>query len=164
MLEVTERQRDKMVWIAQYLNAHAELCHYAEIRPMTTRGLTLGSMEEAFKRGVHITMDCSESVTLICRLAGLQDPNGEGYDGYGYTGTMLAHLKHFTDWNEVHKGTLIVFGAGTGTHVVMVVQPNGENPLVYSHGSYASHAIWDLNTERTYHEGEPLTLLAIEDL
>lgn len=163
-MPVTQTQRNQLVNIANMLNHYAPQVLYAEVRPMSTRDLTLSQLRCRFISGGTITCDCSESVTLMFRLAGLKDPNGLNYDGYGYTGDMLDHLPHFTDWEEVHEGTLIVFGAGTGTHVVMVTRPNGQNPMVYSHGSHANSAIWDLDTERTYHPGEPMTLLAIADL
>lgn len=163
-MPVTQTQRNHMVRLARLLDKHASLVRYAEVRPMSTRHLTESQLDYRLTAGQAITMDCSESVTLICRLAGLRDPNGLGYDGEGYTGTMLTHLPHFTDWSEVHEGTLIVFGEYPGRHVVMVVTPNGENSSVYSHGSYSDHAIWSLETERGYHAGEPITLLAIADL
>jgi len=161
---VTPTQRNQMVSIANLLNRYAPDVDYAEIRPMRTQHLTLTTLRHMLEADDPVTMDCSEAVTLICRLSGLKDPNGLQYDGYGYTGDMLEHLPHFTNYQELHRGSLIVYGAGTGTHVVMVTTPNGENPEVYSHGSHANHAIWDLATENTYHPGEPRTLLAIEDL
>lgn len=161
---ITQTQRNHMVRLAQLLNQYAPDVDYEQVRPMRTRDLTQTRLTVDLEHNVPVTMDCSESVTLICRLAGLKDPNGLGYDGYGYTGTLLDHLPHFTNYQELHKGSLIVYGDGTGTHVVMVVTPNGENPEVYSHGSHANHAIWDLATENTYHPDEPRTLLAIEDL
>lgn len=163
-MPATQTQRNHLVRLANLLNKYAAQVDYAEVRPMSTRSLTQTQLTCRLQTGGHITCDCSESVTLMFRLAGLHDPNGLQYDGYGYTGTMLDHLPHFTDWERAHEGTLIVFGAGTGTHVVMVTRPNGDNPEVYSHGSHANSAIWPFATERTYHEGEPITLLAIEDL
>lgn len=161
---VTDTQRRHMVRLAELLDQNARLVNYAEVRPMSTAHLTESQLRQRFEAGERITCDCSESVTLICRLAGLRDPNGLRYDGEGYTGTMLSHLEHFDDWTKVHEGTLIVFGAYPGEHVVMVTKPNGENPEVYSHGSYSDHAIWSFDTERTYHEGQAVTLLAIADL
>lgn len=160
----TQEQRNHLVRLARFLNVYAEQVDYAEVRPMVTRDLTEPRLETQLRRGGRITCDCSEAVTMMFRMAGLRDPNGLGYDGYGYTGTMLEHLPHFSDYGKLHQGSLIVFGAGTGTHVVMVTRPDGDNPHVYSHGSHARSAIWSLSLERTYHPGEPLTLLAIEGL
>lgn len=163
-MSVTQTQRNHLVRLAQLLNKYAPDVDYAEVRPMRTRYLTQSKLTTDLEHTVPVTMDCSESVTLMFRLASLGDPNGLRYDGYGYTGTMLTHLPHFTEWEKVHEGTLIVFGDAPGVHVVMVTAPGGDNPEVYSHGSHANHAIWDLATERTYHEGQPLTLLEIADL
>lgn len=157
-------QRRHLVRLAQELNTYANQVDYAEVRPMSTRYLTQSQLTQRLKAGYTITTDCSETVTLMFRLAGLRDPNGLQYDGEGYTGDMLTHLDHFDNWAEVHAGTLIVFGKFPGTHVVMVTHPDGDNPIVYSHGSHARSAIWDLATERSYHAGEPITLLAIADL
>lgn len=163
-MPATQTQRNHLVRLAQLLNHYAPDVDYAQVRPMRTRGLTQSRLTTDLQHSIPVTMDCSESVTLMFRLAGLQDPNGLQYDGYGYTGTMLDHLPHFTDYGELHKGSLIVYGGGTGEHVVMVTAPNGANPDVYSHGSHAPHAIWSLETENQYHPGQPRTLLAIEDL
>lgn len=159
-----ETQRRHLVRLAQFLSKYADWVNYAEVRPMSTARITESQLTQRLESHGTITCDCSESVTLMFRLAGLHDPNGLQYDGEGWTGTMLTHLPHFTDWEKVHAGTLIIFGAYPGTHVVMVTNPDGQNPMVYSHGSHADSAIWDLNTERTYHKGEPITLCAIADL
>lgn len=164
MTTLTELQRDHAIGLCKVLNQYAINAPYVELRPMQTRYLTEPELIERLKNGTMPGFDCSESCTLVPRLSGWKDPNGLRFDGYGWTGTMLSHLPHFTDWNEVHKGTLIVFGSYPGTHVVMCIEPNGDNPLVYSHGSHAAHAIWDMNTERQYHTGEPITLLAVEGL
>lgn len=160
----TALQRRRARTIAQLLNLHAWQLLWAEVRPMQTRSLTLAALKKLLGLGKDLTMDCSESVTLIFRLAGFGDPNGLGYNGQGFTGTMLEHLPTFTDWSQVHVGTLIVFGEGNGTHVVMVVKPNGTNPLVFSHGSHARAAIWSMDVERQYHQGEIERLLAVSAL
>jgi hypothetical protein len=160
----TATERRHLVRLASFLSAKAELVNWAEVRPMSTAHLTESQLRDRLDAGKTITTDCSETVTLMFRLAGLQDPNGLRYDGYGYTGDMLEHLEHFTDWGKVHPGTLIVFGDYPGVHVVMVTEPAGSDPLVYSHGSHARSAIWSLNTERSYHPNIPFRLLAIADL
>lgn len=164
MTTLTELQRDHAIGLCYVLNQYALDVDYEQVRPMQTRNLTEPELYRDLEAGKPVTMDCSESCTLIARLAGWRDPNGLLYDGYGYTGTMLSHLPHFTNWSEVHKGTLIVFGSYPGTHVVMCVEPNGDNPLVYSHGSHVNHAIWSFKTEVTYHPDQPITLLAVEGL
>src|SRR5487761_1876494 len=116
-MSVTLTQRNHLVRLASLLNHYAEQVDYAEVRPMSTAHLTESQLDCRLRGGGHITCDCSESVTLMFRLAGLRDPNGLGYDGEGYTGTMLTHLPIFTEGGKVHEGPLIVLGPGTETHV-----------------------------------------------
>jgi len=163
-MRTTQTERNHLARIARMLNEYARQVYWAEVRPMSTARLTESQLDQRLRGGGRITMDCSESITLMFRLAGLRDPNGLEYDGEGWTGTMLTHLPHFTDWNEVHEGTLIVFGDYPGNHVVMVTTPNKGNPLVYSHGSHARSAIWSLSQEREYQGDRPMTFLAIADL
>jgi hypothetical protein len=54
---------------------------YAEVRPYPS------SLEQA---GTDPT-DCSGFATLCYKTAGAPDPNGMGYNGYGYTGTLMEH-------------------------------------------------------------------------
>ena len=93
---------------------------YDEIRPMplTTR--------------LPITTDCSGFVTLCYWLAGAPDPNGLGYSGEGYTGTLLSHGQHIT-LDKVIPGDVIVYGPGTGWHTALVVE-KGADPVTVSMG------------------------------
>jgi cell wall-associated NlpC family hydrolase len=54
---------------------------YAEIRPMPS---------SLFGHEPRV-MDCSTFVTLCYKAAGLPDPNHLGYNGEGFTGTLIAH-------------------------------------------------------------------------
>jgi len=100
------------------------LIHYAQIRPMRTVHLSETDMRHRLDHGGSLTMDCSEAVTCLCKWAGLHDPNGHGYDGSGYTGTLLSHLPHYSDPRKARLGALVVFGPGAGDHVCMVLQPS----------------------------------------
>lgn len=160
----TAAQRRKAKTIMALLNQYSWSVEYAEVRPMATRSLTLKALQTLLKLGKTITCDCSEAITLICRLSGFTDPNRESYNGYGNT-TSLLNLPHFTDYKEVHVGTIIVFPEGPGpAHAVMVYEPNGTNPLVYTHGSHARSAIWSLETEKSYHLGQQVILCAVAGL
>jgi hypothetical protein len=160
----TALQRRRAKALMKLLNLYAWSVLYAQIRPMQTASLTLKALRKLLKLGHTITMDCSEAVYLILRLAGFNVRKAGYIAGTGYTGTLLAFLRHFTDWNQVHVGTIIVIGYGTGDHAVMVYKPNGDNPLVYTHGSHARSAIWSFQEEMTYHPGQPYTLLAVDNL
>ncbi len=129
----TQAQRAHLAACMEWLVDEAALIHWHEIRPMTTRGYLEQTLVDHFGAGGSITMDCSESCTLLCRFAGLADPNGQHYNGDGYTGTMLAHLPHYTDPKGAGVGALCVYGPGNGDHVTMVYQP-GADPMMFSHG------------------------------
>lgn len=101
---------------------------YAETRPIPLA---------RFKtRELPITTDCSGFVTGLFYAAGAPDPNHQGYDGEGYTGTMLDYLRAIAK-SSLRFGDLIVFGSYPGVHVVMVIEPGRSpdwDPVVLSHG------------------------------
>ena len=76
--------------------------------------------------------DCSAFVTYCYSWAGAPDPNGQGYDGQGYTGTLLSHGSPITKAQAV-PGDVIVYGAGTGDHTALIVEA-GDDPMTVSMG------------------------------
>lgn len=128
----TPAQRATLGQMMDALVFYRRRVHYAQVRPMRTAGIR--HLRLALFRPGGITMDCSESVTLLCRLAGLHDPNGLGYNGAGYTGTLLEHLPHYFTPSAALTGALVVFGDPPGEHVCMVRWP-GTDPVLFSHGS-----------------------------
>lgn len=76
--------------------------------------------------------DCSAFVTLMYNWCGAPDPNGLGYNGTGYTGTLLGHGTPIA-LNQVVPGDVIVYGPGTGWHTAVVVE-GGADPLTVSMG------------------------------
>lgn len=160
---VSEAQRRHLGRLMDLLVGHEPQVHYAQVRPMQTRHITEHELLATISHG--ITMDCSESVTLLCRLAGIGDPNGKHFDGSGYTGTLLQHLPHYTDPRKAKVGALVVFGPGRhhdGDHVCMVRRP-GPNPLLFSHGQERGPFYISLSEEKKYHP-EPTTFLSIANL
>jgi cell wall-associated NlpC family hydrolase len=73
--------------------------------------------------------DCSGFATWCYKCAGAPDPNGFGYNGYGYTGTMLLHGTKVS-LSSLQKGDLIFYGSPV-SHVTVYV---GGGRCV-SHGS-----------------------------
>jgi hypothetical protein len=146
----------------RYLLAHEPQIHYAQVRPMRTVHLTEQEADTLLAAGHGLTMDCSESVTVLCKWAGLHDPNGLGYDGQGYTGTLLAHLPHYTRPSAAEIGALVVFGPPPGDHVCMVLMP-GDDPVLWSHGSERGPVKVALSVERSFHRA-PVTFLSIAAL
>jgi hypothetical protein len=151
----TTAQRAKLATLMRDLVKHEPQVHYAQIRPMRSVRLT--------KPAYPLTMDCSEAVTCLCKWAGLTDPNGLGYNGHGYTGTMLDHLPHYYNPANALPGALVVFGPGTGEHVAMVLKPAHHNPLLFSHGLERGPLLIRLHDEADYHP-PPVTFLSIAGL
>lgn len=88
--------------------------------------------------GGRLMFDCSEAATCLFKWTKpLHDPNGLAYSHAGYTGTMLAHLPHYSDGKRARTGALVVFGPGTGDHVAVVLEPDAQhgNPMLFSHGA-----------------------------
>lgn len=138
--------------------------HYGQIRPMPTHNIhTERQLRARLRTRAGVTMDCSESVTLIAHLAGLRDPNGRDYDGTGYTGTLLSYLDHYTDPARARIGGLVVFGGGTGEHVCMVRRP-GSNPELFSHGTENDPSFYPLSTMIAAFAGQPHTFLSVAKL
>src|SRR5215472_5446304 len=128
-------KRQKMQKAMEALVRSTGKVHYAQRRPMSTKNINnMTELANALKRSQGITCDCSESVTLICHIGGMRDPNGLNYNGYGYTGTLLNFCKpHFTDPAKANIGTILVCGPGAGDHAMMVYKP-GRDPILFSHG------------------------------
>ena len=110
--------RTKIVAAARWGIANEPRIHYGELRPMP------------LARVLPLTTDCSGFVTLCYYLAGAPDPNGLGYSGQGWTGTLLRHLPA-TD--APRPGDIVVFGAYPGRHCAIALT-GGPDPLLASHG------------------------------
>jgi hypothetical protein len=111
--------------------------HYAQFRPMNHLGKAPTS---------SFTCDCSSFTTSAFYWANrhtkfkVNDPNGMNYNGYGYTGTLLAHNRKGRVPLD-HKffiGDMALYGPSLSntTHVV-VCRKNGDRrtALWTSHGS-----------------------------
>ena len=77
--DLADAIRDEASWGV----VHEAEIHYGQLRPID--GL-------ATPHKLPLATDCSGFVTLCYKWAGAPDPNGRGYDGYGYTGTLLQHM------------------------------------------------------------------------
>ncbi len=134
---------------AQWMIARKGQIDYRQSRPMQGIG-------RAKRRKLPLTIDCSAFVTICYNWAGAPDPNGLGYNGQGYTGTILSHGTQIARRN-VRVGDLVVFGRGTGNHVCLVLS-TGANPSLASHGGEAGPIRIDFNSElaaqKSYHGGD----------
>jgi hypothetical protein len=73
--------RDRIIAVAERGLREASRLDYAEVRPMP---------RSLFIQG-HVRTDCSGFATLVYKAAGAPDPNGFGYNGSGFTGTLMAN-------------------------------------------------------------------------
>jgi cell wall-associated NlpC family hydrolase len=128
--------RQKIVTAARWGIAHEPQIHYGAIRPFP------------LARALPLTTDCSGFVTLCCFLAGAPDPNASGYDGYGWTGTLLRHLEPI-DAGEARPGDIVVWGKFPGRHCAVVLEP-GDDPLLCSHGQERGPVEIRFSTESRY--------------
>ena len=112
--------RAKIVGYCDWAVLNADAIHYAQIRPMP-----------AVPRKLPLTTDCSGFVTLAYRYAGAPDPNGLGYNGYGYTGTLLDHGRKVS---SPQPGDLIIFGNPPGRHVTVYLYTWHGAWVTCSHG------------------------------
>jgi len=112
---VPDHRADVVKW-ANWCIAHKALFDYSEgANRMSMIHMTPGQTSQ------RITADCSASCTGIYKWAGADDPNGSGYNGQGFTGTLLEHMHHVTI-AQAKPGDLIVYGPGTGTHVQLILE------------------------------------------
>lgn len=139
--------RSRIVAQAHWGVSHAAQIHYAETRPIPLAAWRAGRLP--------LTTDCSGFVTCCYYAAGAPDPNGQGYDGQGYTGTLLSHLPAIPE-AEAEPGDLVVFGTPPGHHVVVLVDAGG---LCASHGTEADPSLQTLAGLRAYFAGQQVTFL-----
>lgn len=128
------------------------------------RGDIAYSQARPYQKGeppwVPSRFDCSSFVTVCYFAADLPDPNGRGYDGLGYTGTLMERGERITR-SQLKPGDLIFYGynryyrpgfpVGSPNHVALYVGDSmvlsmGSYPMKYVRLDYRS----DINHFRTY--------------
>lgn len=122
--------RQKIADYLEWAMDHADSIHYAQTRPMPK-----------LPRKLPMTTDCSGFATLAYKDAGAPDPNGLGYNGQGYTGTLLTHGEKIAWWDgklvvkrQPRAGDLIIFGEAPGHHVTVFLKVWRGAWLTVSHG------------------------------
>ena len=85
--------------------------------------------------------DCSSFATDLLYTCGFPDPNGRGYDGYGYSGTMYTHGRKVT--SGFRGGDCSLYGAQGVKHATVWISPRHmlshgceAGPLMYSIAAY----------------------------
>lgn len=118
---MSQDARPAIVAWAKWGVANKAQIHYQQVRPFPLTSK------------LPLTTDCSGYATLCYYLAGAVDPNGLNYNHYGYTGTLLQHGTKIS-LAEAQPGDLIVYGAGTGDHVAIIIENDGKDPMTVSMG------------------------------
>jgi peptidoglycan hydrolase-like protein with peptidoglycan-binding domain len=92
--------------------------------------------------------DCSSFVTWCYFVAGAPDPNGNGYNGTGYTGDQIGQGK---ETQEPRPGDLVFYGRSHGdiNHVTLFVG-NGQ---VISHGQETGPMLYPIDYSRGAYGG-----------
>jgi hypothetical protein len=140
--------RDRIVEFARWGVANEPQIHYQQLRPMD------GVKQP---RKLPLQTDCSGFVTLCYAWAGGPDPNGLGFNGQGYTGTMLQRCAHIAQ-SAAKNGDLVIWGPPPGHHVAMVMEA-GPDPLLVSHGQEKGPVAIRFSVENQYQSG-PVTWLS----
>jgi cell wall-associated NlpC family hydrolase len=90
-------------------------------------------------------LDCSEFATICYFAGGAKDPNGRGFDGHGYTGTLMGRGTRVSGISQAKPGDLIFYGrsrgrpgfnAGDPTHVGLYVGKVNGVHMTFQMGSY----------------------------
>lgn len=153
-MTTTIEYRQLMVDDCTWAIGHRSEIHYDEIRPIP---VNLPAFSLPF------TTDCSGFVTMMAKWSGNPDPNGNGFDGQGYTGTMLSYLPHIP-FSDTGRGDLVVFGAYPGLHVVVLLAGGSRksNPPVASHGGASGPQRYPLSEVAGFFgSGSPVTYLRL---
>ncbi len=133
------RKRARIVAAARWGVAHQPEIHYAETRPIPIQ-------PAGVLHSLPFTTDCSGFATICYRAASTPDPNGMGYDGDGFTGSLLNHGQKV---DKPRPSDLVVYGPPPGHHVAVVVRA-GTDPLTVSHGSEAGPLLIRVSDEKHY--------------
>lgn len=131
-----QRAREAIVAAGLFWYSHRGQIAYSQWRPYA-----LGKPPWVPSR-----WDCSGFVTVCHYAGGAADPNGRGYDGQGYTGTLADHGSRVNDVSNLKPGDLIFYGYSSGngpafpvgspTHVALYAGYLNGSHMVLSMGSY----------------------------
>lgn len=143
MAKLTPTQKEAVrFFIRRYCEraeANRRRIHYSQFRPMNHLGRSPDS---------EFTADCSGFATSAFRWADIfmkflvRDPNGMGYLGYGYTGTLLGYnyRRRIPLDRKFFIGDMAIYGSSfSRTKHVVICRRNGRasTAIWTSHGSEA---------------------------
>ncbi len=96
-------------------------CHYTQ----TSARMTI--VRHKLRPPFHEVLfeDCSSFATACYWISGCPDPNGLGYNGFGYTGTLARHGK-VVSLAQSKQGDLVFYGsAWPWSHVAVISDATG---------------------------------------
>lgn len=147
-ISASDRIRERIVYYARWAAVNTPQIHYAQVRPMDHLNKV---------QALPWYSDCSELVTTIYHWAGAPDPNGMGYNGYGFTGTMLDHGVSIPLF-QVKKGDVVIWGSAPGHHTAVFTEVGTSgDPLIVSHGSERGPLELRLSQENAAQGGRLMT-------
>ncbi len=119
--------REAIVAYCRWGIEHEPQIHYAQRRPIPLHA----------PYALPMYTDCSGFATLAYKVAGAPDPNGNKYNGQGYTGTLLDQGTSIPLY-QAEPGDLIIWGNNPGHHVAVIIDVTDRlDPLCASHGREA---------------------------
>jgi peptidoglycan hydrolase-like protein with peptidoglycan-binding domain len=126
VVDPREKKIKEMLMLATFLYNNRAFIHY------TQSSMRMYGVKNRIRiPSVTKYEDCSSSVTYIFWYADAPDPNGLGFNGYGFTGTMTQNgTRVLGPWKEIDCH---YYGPSDSriTHVTMNIGKN----KVFSHGS-----------------------------
>jgi hypothetical protein len=159
---LTDKDRLALRHFGTLTVAKAGLIDYSEAD--RTGFVSLAQLEADFQAGIHQRWDCGTGVCEAFYACHLADPQGKDYAELGYTGYLLAARKHYSDIAHSKTGAIMIFGAGEGEHACFVMQPDGDDPWLWSMGSEIGPLYIRYSEERLAHVGQPVTMLDVGGL
>jgi hypothetical protein len=90
--------------------------------------------------------DCSFGLVVLCAWAGLADPTGGAYDGWGNSRSIFHHLPHIRIARG-RVGDIVLFGVEGRDHAAMIYAPAAD-PLLWSFGHQGAPNLYPLSADR----------------
>lgn len=160
---MTSAQRDQLAQLMDWCLAHRDRIHYphGDIRVERVSDIhSVAQIKERVMRRQGWTVDCSQTDEAFLRAVGCHLPFTDGY-----TGSFLEHLPHYSDARAAYVGALVVFGPGTGHHMMMIRHRDTVhgNPIGFSQGQESDPRMISLLTEAAF-QPHPYTMLSVAHL
>jgi hypothetical protein len=134
-------------------NRHLDI--YAAVRPQ--------QIPSVWKAGQRLELDCSDYCRLICRVAGIPDPAGNGYAPFGNSSSIWAHCHHIP-LADAQPGDIVTFGyyAGEKHACILLDQDSRGQWRVGNMGKPGQPVINWLAGEIAFHPGMTVTVCRVD--